>query len=625
MARRSSRSLHALYTSRRSRLPSPADGPGFLYAFVDSDVYWKVGMTSDYDRRKTEWDRQLYGEGKLNRWRTFYWNIGASADLAIAVLTVPRHTSRYLSSLVIGGISGGLSFNQSLQEQQQHNVYIHIMVLSRRDVSMSRRLDIDDVSTSRMLILSESILKNLMVVTWRIFRKNFQQSRISESSITPDTNLANFTSRREGLRSNDKRTSNPLPSAQQAKSDRSSPSQPIDSDSREITPVVNIESNSSALSPPSSDDDSMTTRVNESGNIELCSGKYGPRVKPGVTLSPEDLDDLYEEARRHAKIKSTEDIENVREIIADAFPSRVHRDWFRSEKLAHLGLSLEAKDELDDTAPPTFPFLNALRRKFCGHDWAQVHAGRRDELRMSVGGVGCFDEYLSQVEGCNNRLKGVGNYFTPAQLLTILARGITPTLTAILSEQGVVINESITYKDWITSCRDLEVRFKSRLMSADSNGRRGNFGGFGQSNTSSNNNVPLHKRTATSEPAAHPNKRTSTDGSMTSGPFYMRAFSKMPEAMQKEQRELLGRINACVKCRTAWGTCASNLDKCTGATLTVPWRPLTKEMVDWAIAAHKSTGRPILQILPFQLPRSMLPPLTISANMSRREIIAHLR
>ncbi|KAJ4488955.1 hypothetical protein C8J55DRAFT_487141 [Lentinula edodes] len=337
----------------------------------------------------------------------------------------------------------------------------------------------------------------------------------------------------------------------------------------------------------------MTTHVNESGNIELCSGKYGPRVKPGVALSPKDLDDLYEEARRHAKTRSTEDIENVREIIADAFPSRMHRDWFCLEKLVHLGLSLEARDELDETVPPTFPFLDALRRKFCGHYWAQVHAGWCDELRMSVGGVGCFDEYLSQVEGCNNCLKGVGNYFTPVQLLTILACGITPTLTVILSEQGVVINESIAYKDWIASCHDLEVRFKSCLMSADRNGRRGNFVSFGQNNTSSGNNVPLHKHTATSKPATHPSKCTTTDTS-TSGPFYMRAFSKMPEAMQKEQRELLGQINVCVKCRTVWGTCTSNLDKCAGATLTVPWCPLTKEMVDWAVAAHKSTGRPIL-------------------------------
>ncbi|KAJ4496580.1 hypothetical protein C8R41DRAFT_866189 [Lentinula lateritia] len=207
---------------------------------------------------------------------------------------------------------------------------------------------------------------------------------------------------------------------------------------------------------------------------------------------------------------------------------------------------------------------------------------------IKVGGVGCFDKYLSQVEGCNNRLKGVGNYLTPAQLLTILARGISTTLTAILSEQGIVIDETTVYKDWITSCRDLEVRFKTRLMSADRTGRRGNF--------PSNSTVPPHKRTATSEPSGHPSKRSAADGSSGTGtgPFYMRAFSKMPEAMQKEQRELLSRINACVKCHTAWGTCASNLDKCTGATLSVPWRPLTKEMVDWAIAAHKSTGRPIL-------------------------------
>ncbi|KAJ4493141.1 hypothetical protein C8J55DRAFT_556136 [Lentinula edodes] len=45
-------------------------------------------------------------------------------------------------------------------------------------------------------------------------------------------------------------------------------------------------------SPSSSDKDIMTARLNESGNIELSSGKYGPRVKPTATLSPEDLDDL---------------------------------------------------------------------------------------------------------------------------------------------------------------------------------------------------------------------------------------------------------------------------------------------------------------------------------------------
>ncbi|KAJ3866130.1 hypothetical protein EV359DRAFT_62582 [Lentinula novae-zelandiae] len=297
----------------------------------------------------------------------------------------------------------------------------------------------------------------------------------------------------------------------------------------------------------------MTTCLNESGNIELSSGKYGPRVKTAAILSPEDLDDLNEEA-------------------SEAFPARVHHDWFRAEK-----------DDEDLLAPPTFPFLDVLCRKFCGHNWAQVHAAQRDDLR-------CFDEYLSQVKGCNNRLKGIGNYFTPPQLLTILARGITLTLTAILSEQGIVVDETTTYKAWVTSCRDFEVCFKACLTAADRGGRRGNFGNFNQTSNLSTNSIPPHKRTATSDLVGHPNKHTTGDTSSSTGPFYMQAFSKMPEAMQKEQCKLLGHISACVKCRTAWGSCASNLNKCTGVTLSVPWQPLTNEMVDWAIAAHKSTG-----------------------------------
>ncbi|KAJ4467717.1 hypothetical protein C8J55DRAFT_565189 [Lentinula edodes] len=265
---------------------------------------------------------------------------------------------------------------------------------------------------------------------------------------------------------------------------------------------------SSPSTSPSSDEETMTTRVNESGRIELSSGKSGPRVKPGAVLSPEDLDDLYEDARRYSKSRTKDDIENVRDVIAEAFSARVHRDWFRSEKNAHLALALETTDSSDTSAPSTFPFLDALRRKFCGHDWAQVHAARRDDLRMNVGGVGCFDEYLSQVEGCNSRLKGVGNYLTPPQLLTILARGIAPTLTAILSEQGIVIDEDTTYKSWVSACRDLEVRFKSRLNAADRQARRGPFA-YNAGYASTNNN-PAHKRNATSEPSSYPNKRPSS-------------------------------------------------------------------------------------------------------------------
>ncbi|KAJ3847892.1 hypothetical protein EV368DRAFT_87210 [Lentinula lateritia] len=255
------------------------------------------------------------------------------------------------------------------------------------------------------------------------------------------------------------------------------------------TPVTSVSTSSEILplptnprtnSPTSSDEDAMTTRLNESGNIELSSGKYGPCVKSAAVLSPEDLDDLYEEARRYAKTRSLDSIENVREVIAEAFPARVHRDWFRSEKVLHLTLALELKDEDDILAPPTFPFLDALRRKFCGHDWAQVHTARRDELHM----------------------------------------GITPTLTAILSEQGVVVDESTTYKAWVTSCRDFEVRFKARLTAADRGRRRGNFGNF-TNNSSSNNSVAAHKRTATTDPAGPPNKCSTTDPASSTGPFYM--------------------------------------------------------------------------------------------------------
>ncbi|KAJ3916802.1 hypothetical protein F5877DRAFT_80568 [Lentinula edodes] len=347
----------------------------------------------------------------------------------------------------------------------------------------------------------------------------------------PSVTLAELRPRREGLRSS-VRTPGPDPSPDPASSSNSEvfESSHISSNSANHTPArVPISITPRIYSPSSSDEDIMTARLNESRNIELSSGKYGPRVKPTAILSPEDLDDLYEDARRYSKLRSEETIENVREVIADAFPARVHRDWFRAEKSLHLALALEVKDPKDESSLATFPFLDALCRKFCGHDWAQVHSARRDDLRMSVGGVGCFDDYLSQVEGCNNRLKGVGNYLTPAQLLTILARGISATLTAILSEQGIVIDETTVYKDWITACRDLEVRFKTRLVSADRTGRRGNFT---PNASGGQNNVPLHKRMATSEPTGHPNKRSTTDtlsSATGTGPFYMRAFSKMPE------------------------------------------------------------------------------------------------
>ncbi|KAJ3888377.1 hypothetical protein GG344DRAFT_79830 [Lentinula edodes] len=90
----------------------------------------------------------------------------------------------------------------------------------------------------------------------------------------------------------------------------------------EVPPVPSSPTNSPANSSHfsilnSSDEDEMSTRINES----------------------EDLDDLYEDARRYAKAHTKDDIENVRDTITEAFYARVHRDWFCSEKTTHLALA----------------------------------------------------------------------------------------------------------------------------------------------------------------------------------------------------------------------------------------------------------------------------------------------
>ncbi|KAJ3968529.1 hypothetical protein EV361DRAFT_412887 [Lentinula raphanica] len=58
MPRRPPRVSRALYASRRSRSTSRADGPGFLYAYIDYGRRWKIGMTRNFVRRKKEWDKQ---------------------------------------------------------------------------------------------------------------------------------------------------------------------------------------------------------------------------------------------------------------------------------------------------------------------------------------------------------------------------------------------------------------------------------------------------------------------------------------------------------------------------------------------------------------------------------------
>ncbi|KAH7868656.1 hypothetical protein F5879DRAFT_927889 [Lentinula edodes] len=65
MARRAFHRLLRLLLSRLARVISPADGPGFLYAFVDGGVLWKIGMTKDFHRRRAEWDNQCPFPGRI--------------------------------------------------------------------------------------------------------------------------------------------------------------------------------------------------------------------------------------------------------------------------------------------------------------------------------------------------------------------------------------------------------------------------------------------------------------------------------------------------------------------------------------------------------------------------------
>ncbi|KAJ3890085.1 hypothetical protein GG344DRAFT_66590 [Lentinula edodes] len=54
--RRSSEELQQRYSIREIRAISNADGPGYLYAYVDGSI-WKVGMSNDFVRRQKEWDK----------------------------------------------------------------------------------------------------------------------------------------------------------------------------------------------------------------------------------------------------------------------------------------------------------------------------------------------------------------------------------------------------------------------------------------------------------------------------------------------------------------------------------------------------------------------------------------
>ncbi|KAJ3850679.1 hypothetical protein EV368DRAFT_66378 [Lentinula lateritia] len=199
MTRHSNRKLHALYMSRRFRVPSPADGPGFLYAFVDSGVYWKLGMTIDYDRRKAEWDRQCPCPGRvwlppmqvLRRRKS-----GSKAH--IEIFFIPGHWFVVWETIVLPVLARVVAacviLKGKLAKMNDIRNTFPSGYLGYRGVLMSQRPDIEtsqcpkvpisttsrcpDVPTSCTPILGEIILKNLMLSTRRIFRENFKLSRV---------------------------------------------------------------------------------------------------------------------------------------------------------------------------------------------------------------------------------------------------------------------------------------------------------------------------------------------------------------------------------------------------------------------------------------------------------------
>ncbi|KAJ3897633.1 hypothetical protein F5879DRAFT_927683 [Lentinula edodes] len=181
-----------------------ADGPGFLYAFIDHGVYWKVGMSVNYDRRKAEWDRQCLCPGRvwlppmrvLRRRKS-----GSKAH--IEIFFIPGHwfvvwetivlpiLARVVAACVI--LKGKLAKINDIRNTFPSGY------LGYRGVLMSPRPDIEtsqcpkvpisttsrcpDVPTSRTPILGEITLKNRMLSTRRIFRENFKLSRQDYAAI----------------------------------------------------------------------------------------------------------------------------------------------------------------------------------------------------------------------------------------------------------------------------------------------------------------------------------------------------------------------------------------------------------------------------------------------------------
>ncbi|KAJ3886275.1 hypothetical protein GG344DRAFT_69802 [Lentinula edodes] len=119
MARRAFHRLLRLLLSRLARVISPADGPGFLYAFVDGGVLWKEGTVGqpmsvsreDLDGASPDDDEE---EGQTAAWidrdsgaiiLRWYFSYALCTDLG---LHLPVYAFCSLVVLTVCGFWGGI-------------------------------------------------------------------------------------------------------------------------------------------------------------------------------------------------------------------------------------------------------------------------------------------------------------------------------------------------------------------------------------------------------------------------------------------------------------------------------------------------------------------------------------
>ncbi|KAJ3731760.1 hypothetical protein DFJ43DRAFT_1039791 [Lentinula guzmanii] len=123
--RRLTLKLRALYASRRARATSLADRPGYLYAFVDRGRYWKLGMTSDFERRKAQWDNECSRTHR--RWlppvRVMRRQRAGPNNIALIVGELISKSSYFV---VIGTGRGELSFDHCFCGLQYSNQHINL-------------------------------------------------------------------------------------------------------------------------------------------------------------------------------------------------------------------------------------------------------------------------------------------------------------------------------------------------------------------------------------------------------------------------------------------------------------------------------------------------------------------